>query len=124
VLTLATSVVGHRLRDKFQIWTGNGANEKGFTITIMAKTFGWCYYEPGQTLFYNRWVTGTCLSNEMAKLADKRVCMTSETEAASDNKLRVGLLKQCNGYDLIRARGLWCTASEFRYVTNIIMMFN
>jgi phage/plasmid-associated DNA primase len=90
----------------------------------MAKAFGQYYYEPGQTLFSNRGVTGTCLSSEMAKLAGKRVCMTSETEAAADNKLRVGLLKQCTGYDLIQARDIYCTASEFRCVANIIMMFN
>ena len=40
VQTLATSVVKHRLRDKFQIWIGNGANGKGLKKTIMTKTFG------------------------------------------------------------------------------------
>ncbi len=40
VQTLDNSFVGHRLRDKFQIWTGNGANGKGLTKTIITKAFG------------------------------------------------------------------------------------
>jgi hypothetical protein len=49
--TLATSVVGHRPRDKFQIWTGSGANGKGLTKTITAKAFGEYYYEPVQAIY-------------------------------------------------------------------------
>ena len=50
--------------------------------------------------------------------------MTSECEAAVDNKLRVGLLKECTGYDLMQARDLKCISREFHFVANIIMMFN
>jgi hypothetical protein len=72
-------------------------------ITITAKAFGEYYYEPGQAMFSNRGVVNTCLSNELAKLEGKRVCMTSETENLTNSnvggKLRVDMLKKCTGND-------------------------
>ena len=78
--TLATSIVGYRPRDKFQIWTGGGDNGKGLTKTIVVAAFGEYFYEPGQAMFSSRGVTATYLSGELAKLAGKRICMTSESE--------------------------------------------
>ncbi len=49
--------------------------------------------------------------------------MTSECDAVND-KLRVGILKQCNGHDKIQSRGLYEEASVFRCQANIVMMFN
>jgi phage/plasmid-associated DNA primase len=122
IQTLATSVVGYRPRDKFQIWTGGGGNGKGLTKTIVDAAFGEYFYEPGQAMFSSRGVTATCLSSELAKLAGKRICMTSESEKNQDpskpNMLRSGLLKQRAGHDKIQARDLWCSVSEFLCVEN------
>jgi phage/plasmid-associated DNA primase len=121
--TLATSVDGDRPNDIFMIWTGTGANGKGLTKTICSKAFGDYFYDPGQTVFANRAVSGSCLSSELTKLKGKRICMTSECEAVND-KLRVGVLKHCTGHDKIQARGLYQEASEFKVQANIVMMFN
>ena len=119
---LATSVVGIRETDRFQIWTGTGANGKGLTKNLCAAAFGSYYYEPAITLFTDRSVSGSCLSSELAKLRGKRLCITSEAEPG--DKLRPGLLKQCTGHDLIQARDLYKSASEFQCVANLILMFN
>ena len=102
---LATSVVGVRETDRFQIWTGTGANGKGLTKNLCAAAFGDYYYEPASTLFTDRSVSGSCLSSELAKLRGKRLCITSEAEPG--DKLRLGLLKQCTGQDMIQARDLY-----------------
>jgi phage/plasmid-associated DNA primase len=81
-------------------------------------------YEPDQTLFSSRSVSGSCLSSELAMMKGKRLVITSETEASKDNKLRVGLLKKCSGHDQIQARDLYASASTFKPTVNIIMCFN
>ncbi len=79
---LATLVHGDCTNDTFQIWTGTGANGTGLTKTILTKAFGNYLYEPAQTVFANRAVSRTCLSNKIAKLQGKRLYMTSECEGA------------------------------------------
>jgi hypothetical protein len=100
VNALATFVHGDRPNDKFMIWTRPGANGKGLTKTICAKAFGGYFYEPGQVVFANRAVSGSCISNELAKLKGKIICMTYECETVN-NTLRVDILKQCTGHDKI-----------------------
>ena len=119
---IATSIVGIRERDRFQIWTGTGANGKGLTKNLAGSAFGEYYYEPASTLFADRSVTGSCLSSELAKLKGKRLCISSEAEPG--DKLRAGLLKQCTGHDLIQARDIYKSASEFRCQANIVFCFN
>jgi phage/plasmid-associated DNA primase len=48
--------------------------------------------------------------------------MSSEGE--SGDKLRAGLLKNVTGHDLIQARDLYKTATEFRSRANFIFLFN
>jgi putative DNA primase/helicase len=67
-------------------------------------------------------VSGSVLSSELAKLKGKRICIASEAEPG--DKLRAGLLKQCTGHDLIQARDLYKSASEFRCHANIVLCFN
>eukprot|EP00873_Tetraselmis_striata_P027955 jgi/Tetstr1/448219/TSEL_035507.t1 len=120
--SLATSVVGNRPNDRFQIWSGTGANGKGLTKNLVASAFGEYYYEPSAGLFATRSVSGSVLSSELAKLKGKRICIASEAEPG--DKLRSGLLKQCTGHDLIQARDLYKSASEFRCLANIVLCFN
>eukprot|EP00873_Tetraselmis_striata_P020412 jgi/Tetstr1/440676/TSEL_028985.t1 len=120
--TLATSVVGNRPNDRFQIWSGTGANGKGLTKNLVASAFGEYYYEPSAGLFAIRSISGNVLSSELAKLKGRRICIASEAEPG--DKLRAGLLKQCTGHDLIQARDLYKSASEFRCRANIILCFN
>jgi len=94
VKTLATSFHGDRPNDKFMTSIGTGANGKGMIKTFFSKAFGDYFYEPGQAIFANRAVSRSCLSNELAKLKGKRICMTSECKAFND-KLCVGVLKKC-----------------------------
>jgi hypothetical protein len=96
--TLATSIHEDRPKNKFQTWAQTGANGKGLTKTIFYKAFGEYFYEPGQTVFANRIMGGSCISKELAKLKSMRICMTSECEAIND-KLRVGILKKCACHD-------------------------
>jgi P4 family phage/plasmid primase-like protien len=119
---LSTSVVGKRPKDCFQIWTGTGANGKGLTKNLAAAALGEYYYEPSSALFAHRSVSGSCLSSELAKLKGKRLCISSEAEPG--DQLRIGLLKQCTGHDLVQARDLYKSASEFRCNANIVLCFN
>eukprot|EP00873_Tetraselmis_striata_P039780 jgi/Tetstr1/460044/TSEL_005364.t1 len=120
--TLATSVVGDRPNDRFQIWSGTGGNGKGLVKNLVSSALGQYYYEPTAGLFATRSVTGSVLSSELAKLKGKRICIASEAEPG--DTLRAGLLKQCTGHDLIQARDLYKSASEFRCVANIVLCFN
>jgi putative DNA primase/helicase len=120
--TLSTSVVGNRPGDRFQIWTGTGANGKTLQKNLVATAFGGYYYEPSSTIFATRSISGNCLSPEIAKLKGKRIVITSESE--SGDKLRAGLIKQCSGQDTIQARDLYQPATEFKCQANIVMMFN
>ena len=119
---LATSVVGVRPVDRFQIWTGTGANGKGLTKNIAGAAFGDYFYEPTSAIFATRSISGTVLSPELADLKGKRLCITSEGE--SGDKLKCGTLKQCTGHDKIQARGLYKSPIEFRNTANIAMLFN
>ena len=119
---LATSVVGVRPDDRFQIWTGTGSNGKGLTKTLVGVAFGDYYYEPDSSIFATRSISGSVLSPELAELKGKRVCLTSEGE--SGDKLRCGTLKQCTGHDNIQARGLYKSPIVFKCTANIAMCFN
>jgi P4 family phage/plasmid primase-like protien len=121
---LATSVVGDRRLDCFQVWSGTGANGKGLIKLLACMAFGDYAYEPDQTLFSSRSVSGSCLSSELALMKGKRLIITSEAEASKDNKLRVGLLKKCTGHDKIQARDLYASAATFKPTANIVMCFN
>jgi phage/plasmid-associated DNA primase len=116
---LATSVFGDRVNDHFYIWTGSGGNGKGLSKNLAAAAFGGYYYEPDQALFVTRSASISFLSSEMAQMKGKRLIITSEAEPSKD-KLRVGLLKECSGHDLIQARNLYMSASTFRPMFNII----
>lgn len=119
---LATTVVGWRPNDTYQIWTGAGRNGKGITKNLCAVTFGDYFYEPDSTIFSARGISGNCLSPELAKMKAKRLVMPSESEAG--DSLRTGLVKRLTGKDLIQARCLYATPVEFRSKANIAMLFN
>ncbi len=73
-------------------------------------------------MFCVRAISGGSLSNELAKLKGKRLCMVSECE--SKDSLRVGLLKKISGHDQIQARDLYKYAAEFDVIANTVMLFN
>jgi P4 family phage/plasmid primase-like protien len=102
---IASAISGDRIDDRVQIWTGPGGNGKGITKTAISSAFGQYYYEVNSGMFATRSVASSSAPTpELADLHGKRICVQSECEP--DDKLRVSLLKQCSGHDVISARRL------------------
>jgi hypothetical protein len=102
---LATGISGDRVKDRIQIWTAIGSNEKSMTKTTLKSAYGGCYYEVNSGLFATRsFGSSSSATPDLALIHGKRICMQSECE--STDKLRVALLKQCSGHDTISTRRL------------------
>jgi putative DNA primase/helicase len=120
---LATLIFGDRVKDRIQIWTGIGSNEKFMTETALKSAYGGYYYEVNSGLFPARSVgSSPSATPDLALIHGKRICIQSECE--SMDALRVALLKQCLGSDTISARKLHKDYMSIICKALIILLYN
>ena len=121
-LLLCSYIQGHVPDEKFHIWTGTGANSKSKLIELFSSCLGdYAGIFPVSLLTQKRSACGVA-SPEMAKAKGKRFMTFSEAEEG--DQIRVGLLKELTGGDLITARPLFREPIEFKPQFKLLLTCN
>ena len=121
-LLLCSYIQGHVPDEKFHIWTGTGANSKSKLIELFSSCLGdYAGIFPVSLLTQKRSACGVA-SPEMAKAKGKRFMTFSEAEEG--DQIRVGLMKELTGGDLITARPLFKEPIEFKPQFKLLLTCN
>ena len=121
-LLLCSYIQGHTPDEKFHIWTGTGANSKSKLIELFSNALGgYAGIFPVSLLTQKRSACGVA-SPEMAKAKGKRFMTFSEAEEG--DQIRVGLMKELTGGDLITARPLFKEPIEFKPQFKLLLTCN
>ena len=122
IMLLTSYIQGHTPDEKFHIWTGSGANSKSKLIELFSLCMGdYAGIFPVSLLTQKRSACGVA-SPEMAKAKGKRFMTFSEAEEG--DQIRVGLMKELTGGDLITARPLFKEPIEFKPQFKLLLTCN
>jgi P4 family phage/plasmid primase-like protien len=123
VLTLLSSYLqGHTPDEKFHIVTGTGANGKSKMIELVQMGMGdYATGLPVQLLTQKR-SGAESASPVLAKTKGKRFGTFSEPE--KNDQLRVGLMKELTGGDVITAREMYMPPVEFKPQFKLLLACN
>lgn len=123
VLTLYSSFLDGDINDeRFDIFTGTGANGKSKMIELLFKALGDYAVILPPTIFTRKRGNSGQASPEIAELKGKRLVVLNEPEASE--VLHVGLLKEMTGGDKIKARALYSDPIEFYPQCKFVMLCN
>jgi len=119
---LASFLNGSIREERFNIWTGTGANGKSKIIELFESAFGeYCIKFP-ITLLTGKRAASNAATSEIARSKGKRfACLQEPSE---DEKLNVGLMKELSGGDKIQARALFKEPIEFKPQFKMILTCN
>jgi P4 family phage/plasmid primase-like protien len=123
VLTVMASFLNGNIKEeRFNIWTGSGANGKSKIIELFESAFGeYCMKFP-ITLLTGKRAASNAATSEIARAKGKRfACLQEPSE---DEKLNVGLMKELSGGDKIQARALFKEPIEFKPQFKMILTCN
>jgi len=122
IMLLTSYIQGNTPEEKFHIWTGEGSNSKSKLIELFSSCLGdYAGIFPVSLLTQKRSACGVA-SPEMAKAKGKRFMTFSEAEEG--DQIRVGLLKELTGGDLITARPLFREPIEFKPQFKLLLTCN
>lgn len=111
LLKLSSFLEGVQRDQKFEIWTGTGANGKGRILKLLIDSFG----DYASTISIALLTKPRCDSNSaspsLANTKGKRCCVFQEPE--NDDKIYVGHMKNLTGGDKLQARSLYSDPVEF-----------
>ena len=118
----ASFLDGSIREERFNIWTGTGANGKSKIIELFESAFGeYCIKFP-ITLLTGKRAASNAATSEIARSKGKRfACLQEPSE---DEKLNVGLMKELSGGDKIQARALFKEPIEFKPQFKMILTCN
>lgn len=111
LLKLSSFVEGIQRDQKFEIWTGTGANGKGRILKLLLDSFGDYATTISITLLTKPRSDANGASPALAQTKGKRCCVFQEPE--NDDKIYVGHMKNLTGGDKQMARPLYCDPIEF-----------
>ena len=121
-LLLSSFIQGHTPDEKFHIFTGSGANSKSKLIELFSLSLGdYAGILPVSLLTQKRGACGSA-SPEMARAKGKRFITFSEAEEG--DQIRVGLMKELTGGDIITARALFKDPIEYKPQFKLILTCN
>lgn len=122
VLTFLASFLDGKVVERFDIWTGVGANSKSKTVELFQKAFGdYCATLPS-TVFTSKRPKAGQATPEFACLPGKRFVVLNEPE--STEQVYVGVMKQFTGGDKVQARELYKGMMEFHPQCKFLMVCN
>lgn len=108
---LSSFLEGVQRDQKFEIWTGTGANGKGRILKLVLDSFGdYACTIPITLLTKPRADSNSC-TPALAMTKGKRCCAFQEPE--NDDKIYVGHMKNITGGDKMMARSLYSDPVEF-----------
>lgn len=108
--------------NNLMFWSGCGANGKGVLKSLLMSVFGEYGYEPDPSILTVPKVDSSRACPEVAKLKSKRWCVTSEPE--TDQKFQISSIKRMTGGDMVQARDLYKSATEFKLQCVIVVLMN
>ena len=111
LLKLSSFIEGLQRDQKFEIWTGTGANGKGRIIKLILDSFGDYATTISIALLTKPRSDANNASPSLAQTKGKRCCIFQEPE--NDDKIYVGNMKNLTGGDKLQARFLYCDPVEF-----------
>lgn len=119
---LASFMNGNIREERFNIWTGSGANGKSKITELYESTLGdYCCKFP-ITLLTQKRAASNAATSELARAKGKRfACLQEPSE---DEKLNIGLMKELTGGDKIMARALFKEPIEFKPQFKMILTCN
>lgn len=112
LLTKLSSFLEGTQRDqRFEIWTGTGANGKGRILKLILDSFGEYACTIPVTLLTRPRLDANSASPALSQTKGKRMCAFQEPEP--DDKIYVGHMKNIVGGDKMMARSLYADPVEF-----------
>ena len=111
LLKLSSFLEGIQRDQKFEIWTGTGANGKGRILKLVLDSFGDYGTTIPITLLTKPRGDSNQASPALANTKGKRCCVFQEPE--NDDKIYVGHMKNITGGDKLMARSLFSDPVEF-----------
>jgi P4 family phage/plasmid primase-like protien len=120
---IASLLDGNNKDQKFSIWTGKGSNGKSTTVTLIQKTVGENYYGilPKEFLTRRRGSSSNA-SPELDASKGKRVLFLQEPE--HNDEIKVGIMKEVSGGDMLYARPLFCEPFMFKPQFKLVLCCN
>ncbi len=111
LVKLSSFLEGIQRDQKFEIWTGTGANGKGRILKLLLDAFGDYGTTIPITLLTKPRGDSNQASPALANTKGKRCCVFQEPE--NDDKIYVGHMKNITGGDKLMARSLFSDPTEF-----------
>jgi P4 family phage/plasmid primase-like protien len=108
---LSSFLEGVQRDQKFEIWTGTGANGKGRILKLVLDAFGDYGCTIPVSLLTRPRGDADSASPALAKTKGKRCCAFQEPE--NDDKIYIGHMKNLTGGDKLQARSLYTDPVEF-----------
>ena len=118
LIKLSTFLEGVQRDQKFEIWTGTGANGKGRILKLIIDALGDYACTIPITLLTKPRSDSNSASPALATTKGKRCCVFQEPE--NDDKIYVGHMKNITGGDKLMARSLYSDPVEFYHVINCL----
>jgi len=111
LLKLSSFLEGIQRDQKFEIWTGTGANGKGRILKLVIDALGDYACTIPITLLTKQRSDSNSVTPALAMTKGKRCCVFQEPE--NDDKIYVGHMKNITGGDKLMARSLYSDPVEF-----------
>ena len=111
LLKLSSFLEGIQRDQKFEIWTGTGANGKGRILKLVIDALGDYACTIPITLLTKPRSDSNSVTPALAMTKGKRCCVFQEPE--NDDKIYVGHMKNITGGDKLMARSLYSDPVEF-----------
>jgi len=108
---LSSFLEGVQRDQKFEIWTGSGANGKGRILKLVIDAFGDYACTIPITLLTKPRADSNSATPALAMTKGKRCCAFQEPE--NDDKIYIGHMKNLTGGDKLMARSLYTDPVEF-----------
>lgn len=126
LFTLAYILDGNKYLEQAWFWTGTGRNGKGTLASLLSHTLrsGHYYVESDVSVLTTVRKNASGATSELMRLQNRRCAVFSESSDDSTETIKVKMLKQIVGRDLIQGREVYGRTTEFRPTFSIIFQVN
>ena len=119
---IASCLVGHTGDEKFHIWTGTASNGKSKFTELITNSLGDYAFSLPISLITQKRQASTSANPEMAKTKGKRFGYMQEPDKGDE--IKVGLMKELTGGDIISTRKLYGEPFDFKPQFKLILCCN